>query len=410
MSRMTMDDDELSFDCNSVAMSRVSQSARSMARSTVCFAPVSGAASFARPKGILKSQPPALGRSATSKKSPKEEFYFGGALGTYIIDRWMDTKAQKRISVEVHLKSTDNYDEVTHRVSTSQKEFILGSCLSQDSVQVDEMVKYLFPTVKKAMPFIDTMEKFLVFIRNHPRYAARTKSLLRLKPNPTDKSVPSELRIPLGVKADFALVSPIEDPIFFGAKNSVNKFGEVLLYYELKEQRKDSFQSPEHHAPTRMMDVIPEEVSIDSRNHTPFGNPSATPNCRANRWEEAISVMEVDSDEEGEWERELGRVEAAMYKGMENASRAGNIEVETVYTQETTSSRRPSPTKRARSSASVASFKSTKSTKSTKTAKSTKSTKTAATVETRASKKAAAAKAGPKTTGLDEEEEEDFSL
>ena len=67
-----------------------------------------------------------------------------------------------------------------------------------------------------------------------------------------------------------------------------------------------------------------------------------------------ILVMEVDSEEEGGWEQELSHVEAAMYEGMVNTSRAGGIEVEPVYTQETTSSSGyPSPAKRARSSASV---------------------------------------------------------
>ena len=76
-----------------------------------------------------------------------------------------------------------------------------------------------------------------------------------------------------------------------------------------------------------------------------------------------------------------------------------------MYTQETTSSRKPSPAKKARVSggAAVKSFKSTKNTKSTK------STKSATTVETRASKMKAAAKAGRKTTGLDDEHD-DFSL
>ena len=107
--------------------------------------------------------------------------------------------------------------------------------------------------------------------------------------------------------------------------------------------------------------------------------------------------MDVDSDEEGKWERELGCVEADMLAGMVNASIAGGIEVQTVYTLEMESSHKPSPTKRARSGGSVT---------STKTFKSTKS---AATVETRASKKAAGAKAGPETTGLDDDDE-DFSL
>ena len=54
---------------------------------------------------------------------------------------------------------------------------------------------------------------------------------------------------------------------------------------------------------------------------------------------ESRSVMEVDKEEE--WEQELNRMEAEMYQGMANASRASGIEVEMVYTQETNSSRQP---------------------------------------------------------------------
>ena len=105
MSRMTMDDDELSFDVNSVAASRAPGFGdRSVAgRSTVSFGARSAfgvppsSASVAR-KSILKnasSPGAALGvKGVTSTK--KGAFYFGGAMGSYSVDRWADSKACKR--------------------------------------------------------------------------------------------------------------------------------------------------------------------------------------------------------------------------------------------------------------------------------------------------------------------------
>ena len=348
--------------------------------------------------------------------------YFGGSIGWYMVDRWLDALAQKRLSIQVHLISTDSPENITHRVSSSQTEFVLGTELSNTFIDTEDMLRYLYPIVKKAMPFVSTYTAFVMMMKNHQRFSARAKSILKIKPNPTDPNVSVELRIPLGCKADFNLVGQEEDPMFFGVKKTITPTGEIVLFYELKEQRSESFYVANKgiRSGVEMMNCVPEELSFSSpiperstrANKVAHNAPSAYDWQIRNVREPSVmsgvdyedesyySSEEGRDDDDAKLDEELRLVEEQMQPGLYNAARADHLEVETVYTYETESSRKPSPTKKHKASASVSSAKSSKSTKSSKTAKSTKSTKTAvSTISTRSKRKA-----GPKTTGLDDAE------
>ena len=294
------------------------------------------------------------------------------------------TRKHANASLQIHLISTVEAQLVTSRVSSNQKEYVLSGYISDWFTDTVAMIEYVYPRVKEAYPYINTPSKFFHFIENHPRLAARAKSILRMTNNNPGARVPCELRIPLGFVVDFNLVTKQEDPIFHGSAVIKNKKGELHMFYELKEQRKESIQSaavnhtfssasPFQRAASSFAS-IPEEVSIASSGRRRSGGASRAGGTRA-------SAMSISSGSDNdEWYNELGAVETQMNRDMAAASVAANaFEVTTVYTQETESSRKPSPTKKqkkapAGSVSSVVSARTSKSSKSVKSSVTTRST------------------------------------
>ena len=394
-------DDEISFAEASVAMSR----ARSVsARSSVSFGPAgatSVTAAKRKPRGILK---PTAGMTNTVRpggtlisRTKKELYYSGGAIGWYQIDRWIDQNTRKRISIQLHVISTDDPHGITMRVSTNQREFIFGHILSLFLTNQDNTILYLFEKCQKSVDFrfLNTKAKFLTYMRNHPRVVARAQSIKKLTGgDPTLGGVVGrELRIPLGMKADFDLVSQEEDQLFYGSDVICNPQGESFIFVELQQQRECGYRSPKPSmrpaGAVQTMGRIPEEVSIRSDNDRPISSDELS------RME--VETVYMDSDDsdieeddananaEEEWLNHLRAAEITLMEEMENASDCGNIEVETVYTVETESSRRPPDAKKARtspSSLSAASFKSAKSSKSANSGRSVATAKSARSVGT----------------------------
>ena len=132
-------------------------------------------------------------------------------------------------------------------------------------------------------------------------------------------------------------------------------------------------QSPFRRAASKFAS-IPEEVSV-SGSARRFSGSRAGRSRAGNTRATAMSISSGSAEDE--WYTELGAVESQMNRDMGTASVGANtFDVTTVYTVETESSRKPSPTKKQKkgpSSGSVVSARTTKSFRST--AKSTVTTR-----------------------------------
>lgn len=349
MSRMTIDDDELSFATQSVVGRSVGNRSKAKSVSGVSFK-----SNFGRPRssssiaGTVK--PPAAGpsilRSSTpsgSKEERKQKLLSGGCFVEYIVDRWMDDFPRKRYSLQCHIKSTDYPELVSVRVSTDQRHVILTSVMSTAITDPIEMAKeYLAPRMKEAYPDLqlDTWAKVQPLIKNHPLHIARVKSISRLKKrDPTLQSITSEIRIPLGAKVSFDWVTKEEDPVCYGLERiGYNTGGELHIFVELKEEKTDGYRSPEpvFKPPVGNMSPIPEHVSFRGESVCSY---------------EMMSVN--DQDDEESFLEHLGEVEVEMNRDIAAGRRA--VDVSTVYSGASTT--KSSPRKKPKNAPRVHTFK-----------------------------------------------------
>ena len=180
-----------------------------------------------------------------------------------------------------------------------------------------------------------------------------------------------ELRIPLGAKVSYDLVTKDEDPVFYGYCCYTNAVGETHIHAELKQEKTESYtgtykayKSPQKGAcyqcpPSPQMSPIPENISFKSDDESSamdcttvnsHSNSTAQLNAKIRELEKEVALAAAKSHAAGS---KMGRVE------VEDASDDGSGNDETVFTAETSIS----PRKKTRSSTkSVATAKSAKTT------------------------------------------------
>jgi len=181
-------------------------------------------------------------RDNKASSSKGRGMYYGSStmMLPYVVNTWDDSMGRGRISAQVHAPSgIDIQKKLKHRISKSQRELVLSFPISPFLSRSD----FAFFEVTKINGAFKGMSKQQIdfFLENHPRTAARVKSVGILKGRNTTKEFLYSQRIPLPKQARHAPITQTEDPVFHGIKFAVNKDGSTFMFAELMVHTNDSY-------------------------------------------------------------------------------------------------------------------------------------------------------------------------
>ena len=214
MSRLSLDDDELTFDTRGSAH----PSGKSVTFSSVCDKSVKSSKK-SRTRGIAKS----------GKKNYTKGF---SAALPYLVDYWYDHRPLKRASVQVQMLSGNKtmLKRVTWRVSSSQDELIV---LCPVSEYMGEPEKAFNDHVLEDIEDEDDLRKHETILKWHPKSSCRRLRMNTIRNGSSSWNV-MEFRIPLKFKVSLELASVgNNDPYFYGNNMVTYPDGTVQLHVEL---------------------------------------------------------------------------------------------------------------------------------------------------------------------------------
>lgn len=223
--------------------------------SNVSFAGNAAPAPTNGPCGIVRNTNGSSARPCASSSSQRSSFSkagvakaHGGACCYCVIEPWVDSTPCNWLSIQLRPLSCESPSDLNTRVGSDQRTLVatMGVSLLQTT---ERGLDYLLPRVMRAHQFVETPAQAKVIVSNHPQFVARRKLVHRLlAENPNVETVMAEVRIDLGCKVDFELVSRSHDPIYYG-RHVEQTNGEVHVHLELKAVSKDSFggnHTPSH--------------------------------------------------------------------------------------------------------------------------------------------------------------------
>lgn len=155
-----------------------------------------------------------------------------------VMDLWKDLLCRKRCSLTFHAPSGM---KPTGRVSTDNQHFITRLQLHDDMATPESSFHFLFDRkVYKEDPSQRAL--LAATLETHPKVIARRTAIAKLRRrNPDTEVVIFEQRISIPFKVRHALVTPEEDPIFFGKHFVPHVDGSKHWHVELIEEQLDSY-------------------------------------------------------------------------------------------------------------------------------------------------------------------------